>query len=173
MRRWPSRARLPNAIVSSSSMATWWKRWPKTIPIRRPIYFVDMHSTRQFQPDGMSVRQSPSGFRQTASPNPTGVSCAERYGIIASVRLVRRTRAWWSKSPSVALLRIACRPRSTPRPAFRSIGSSTWSPARSKSTRSQGPMVTELRDDYGPGQSVPVVLDGIQVGTIAVADILP
>ena len=31
----------------------------------------------------------------------------------------------------------------------------------------------QLREDYGPGQSVPVVLDGIQVGTIAVADILP
>ena len=105
------------------------------------------------QPDGMSVRQSPSGFRQTASPNPTGASCAERYGIIASVRPVRRTQAWWSKSPSVALLRIACRPRSMPRPAFRSIGSSTWSPARSKSTPSQGPMVTSYAKTMGPGRA--------------------
>jgi Uma2 family endonuclease len=36
-----------------------------------------------------------------------------------------------------------------------------------------GPDGYQIRDDYLPGQSVPVVLDGIQVGTIAVADILP
>jgi Uma2 family endonuclease len=31
----------------------------------------------------------------------------------------------------------------------------------------------QLRDDYKRGQSVPLILDGVQVGVVAVADILP
>ena len=60
-----------------------------------------------------------------------------------------------------------------PGPPSPSTGSSTWSTARSKSTPARVVDDYATRQDFLPGQQVPLVIDGQHLGQIAVDDVLP
>ena len=48
-----------------------------------------------------------------------------------------------------------------------------WSTTKSRSTRDRGWTAIRRDVDFKPGQVLPVVIDGRQLGAIAVNDILP
>ena len=85
----------------------------------------------------------------------------------------RPTPPWSSRCPIRAWMRTGRWPTSTVPAASRSTGSSTWSTARSKSTPTRVLSGYQTHEVLAPGHVLRVVVDGVEIGEIAVADILP
>ena len=133
-------------------------------------------SNESSRPAGTSGRPSPSGSParvEIANPNQIDASPGEAPAITADEARDRPTSHSWSRSPIPAWTMIASCQRSTAVQASRSTGSSTWSTARSRSTPSLALTVTSLWRSWRPGHVLTVVIDGVEVGQIPVADILP
>ena len=133
------------AEIMNAKMSGWWCR--KEAPVRIPHF-------DEPEPDVSVARGSRDDYRDR-------IAEAEDVALVAEVSDTSLAR---DQGPSGS---------PTPRGASPCTGSSTWSISQVEVYTDPGPDGYSTCQVFVPGQDIPVVIEGVVVGQIAAADILP